>query len=69
MDRQAIARHYELMRHVSTKSVERLVTRVIQHNTGLEVLEQLQLYLDKWKLPDELKGILQSELNNMINPS
>jgi phosphoenolpyruvate-protein phosphotransferase len=69
MDRQAIARHYELMAHVSIRSLERLVTRLIQHNTGLEILEQLQLYLDKWVLPDDLKGLLQSELNNMINPS
>jgi phosphotransferase system enzyme I (PtsP) len=69
MDRHAIARHYELLEHVSLRSVERLVNRLIQYNTGLEVLEQLQLYLDKWNLPEELKGLLQSELNNMINPS
>ena len=69
MDRQAIPRHYELMAHVSVRSLERLVTRLIQHNTGLEILEQLQLYLDKWNLPEDLKDLLQSELNNMINPS
>jgi phosphotransferase system, enzyme I, PtsP len=69
MDRQAIARHYELIEHASLRSLERLVARLIQYNTGLEVLEQLQLYLDKWPLPNALKDLLQSELNNMINPS
>ena len=37
--------------------------------TTAEVLEQLQLFLDKWELPKELKNLLQSELNAMINPS
>ena len=69
MDRQAIARHYELFEHVSLRSIERLVARLMQYNTGLEVLEQLQLYLDKWTLPTGLRDLLQSELNNMINPS
>lgn len=69
MDRNAIPRHYELFAHASTKSLERLVNRLIMYNTGLEVLEQLQLHLDKWKLPKDLHDLLQSELNNMINPA
>jgi phosphotransferase system enzyme I (PtsP) len=69
MDRNAIPRHYELFAHASVKSLERLVNRLILYNTGLEVLEQLQLHLDKWKLPKDLHDLLQSELNNMINPS
>lgn len=69
MDRQSIYRHHSLVRHCSIRSLERLADRLIQHNTGLEVLEQLQLFLDKWSLPSELRNLLQSELNAMINPS
>ena len=69
MDRQVLYRHHELIRHCSTKSLERLVDRLLQYNTGLEILEQLQLFLDKWSLPPKLKEVLQTELNSMINPS
>jgi|SaaInlStandDraft_1057018.scaffolds.fasta_scaffold07047_6 phosphotransferase system, enzyme I, PtsP len=69
MDRQSIYRHHALVRNSSLRSLERLANKLIQRNTGLEVLEQLQLFLDKWSLPKELKNLLQSELNAMINPS
>lgn len=69
MDRQVIARHHDLMAQANVKPLEKLVTKLIQCNTVLEVLEQMQLYLDKWNLPTELKDILQSELNNLIHPS
>ena len=69
MDRQAIARHHELMAEVNLKPVEKLVAKLIQVNTSMEVLEQLQLYLDKWNVPGDLKDVLQSELNNLIHPS
>ena len=69
MDRQSIYRHHSLVRNSSLRSLERLSEKLIHQNTGLEVLEQLQLFLDKWDLPYELKNLLQSELNAMINPS
>jgi len=68
MDRQAIARHHELMAQVHMKFFEKLVNKILHYNTALEVLEQLQLHLDKWYLPTELRDVLQSELNNLIHP-
>jgi phosphotransferase system enzyme I (PtsP) len=69
MDRQVIARHHDLMAQANVKPLEKLVAKLIQCNTVLEVLEQMQLFLDKWSLPPELKDLLQSELNNLIHPS
>lgn len=70
MDRKSIARHHEVLSYVNSNELARLVTRLIQCDTSLEVLEKLQLFLDNWKKIDpELKEVLQTELNNLINPS
>lgn len=69
MDRQAIARHHELIAQVNLRPLEKLVAKIVQVNTALEVLEQLQLFLEKWNLPQDLEDVLQSELNNLMYPS
>jgi phosphoenolpyruvate-protein kinase (PTS system EI component) len=70
MDKALTYRHHELFSAVNTSHFSRLCKKLIQCNTSLEVLELLQLFLDEWpSLSEDLKELLQSELNNLINPS
>ncbi len=70
MDKTLTYRHHELFSAVNTTQLKRLCKKLIQCNTSLEVLELLQLFLDEWpSISEDLKELLQSELNNLINPS
>lgn len=68
MDRSSAARHHELISKAHTNQLEKLAQKLINCNTSVEVLEQLQLFLDRWQsLQPDLKEIMQSELNSLIN--
>ncbi len=69
MDRSHMSRRHELLAQCSSKTLNRLLRRLLVCDTSLEILENLQIFLDGWHdINKDLRELLEKELGRMLNP-